>query len=43
MYAASSWSNAHQVGIFKITDRGNNWNNIGQGITGSATVHDVKV
>jgi hypothetical protein len=43
MYIASSWSFAYPVGIFKTTDRGTNWNNIGQGFEGYASVNDVKV
>jgi hypothetical protein len=43
MYIASNWSFAYPVGIFKTTDRGINWNNIGQGFEGSATIYDVKV
>ena len=43
IYIASSWSFAYPVGIFKTTDRGINWNNIGQGFEGYASVNDVKV
>ena len=43
MYISSWWSFAYPVGIFKTTDRGINWNNIGQGFEGGGNVYDVGV
>lgn len=43
MFIGSGWSFVYPVGIFKTTDRGINWDNIGQGFEGGGNVYDVVV
>jgi len=43
MLIGSGWSFVYPVGIFKTTDRGINWDNIGQGFEGGGNVYDVGV
>jgi len=43
MYAASWWSINYPVGIFKTSNRGTDWINLGQEFIGIANVYDVKV
>lgn len=43
MYIASWWSFDYPVGIFKTTDKGITWNNLGEEFKEIANVRDVKV